>query len=251
MKLEKTQRALVLSLALILILTFAMATPLAAMAEPAKKREVEKVVFIHYKAGNKPDWAGPKPKEPKEEDGYKLLRGGVKWAVLPVSYVINTDGSGLDAVLIVAEITEAFEAWDDATSEELFNAPGTTDESGAVRNGVNVVSWVPIEDEYVIAVATIWFYVNTKEMVEFDIVFNSLLTWGVDLDDEGTGDVLTGAFDVENIATHESGHALVLLDLYQDQYSEMTMYGYSEPSEVKKISLEPGDIAGCQRLYGD
>lgn len=60
----------------------------------------------------------------------------------------------------------------------------------------------------------------------------------------------TSFMDVRNIATHEVGHTLVLEDLYQDRYVQMTMYGYSTEGEVKKISLEAGDIAGVQALYG-
>ncbi len=56
--------------------------------------------------------------------------------------------------------------------------------------------------------------------------------------------------DIRNIATHEAGHTLVLSDLYQGRYAGMTMYGYSEYGEVKKISLESGDIAGLHKLYG-
>ena len=38
-------------------------------------------------------------------------------------------------------------------------------------------------------------------------------------------------------------------DLYDKKYSELTMYGYSEEGETKKISLENGDELGCQALY--
>ena len=40
-------------------------------------------------------------------------------------------------------------------------------------------------------------------------------------------------------------------DLYDKTYSELTMYGYSEEGEIKKISLENGDKLGCQALYGE
>lgn len=239
----------------VLLITSSFSVVLAKPAVPPP-RDIEKAVFIHYKAPGKPPWAGPKePKEPKEDEGYKLFRGGVKWSVedLPVSYYINTETipGGLNAV---TEIAAAFEAWDAKTSKELYNdSPVETTEflPQDFRDGKNVIAWVPIDNLNIIAVTSFWYYVNTKELIEFDIEFNTQFAWGIDQDGEGTTYVLTNAMDVRNIATHEAGHTLVLDDLYQDQYAEMTMYGYSDYGEVKKISLEPGDIAGLQKLYGE
>jgi len=56
--------------------------------------------------------------------------------------------------------------------------------------------------------------------------------------------------DLQNIATHELGHALGLADLYDDACSEQTMYGYASIEETKKRDLETGDKAGIAVLYG-
>jgi len=221
-----------------------------ALAKPAAPppKDIEKAVFIHYRAPGKPPWAGPKePKEPKEAEGYKLFRGGVKWAELPVSYAINENVDESARVEIIA----AFEEWDANTSEELYiDEVGTTGIAGAIRDDTNTIAWVDMDSSTIIAMCTFWYYVNTKELIEFDIEFNTQFVWGIDPDGEGEEYALTDAMDIRDIATHEAGHALVLDDLYQNQYAEMTMYGYSEYGEVKKISLEPGDIAGLQKLYG-
>ncbi|HUS88120.1 MAG TPA: hypothetical protein VMW91_01925, partial [Desulfosporosinus sp.] len=55
--------------------------------------------------------------------------------------------------------------------------------------------------------------------------------------------------DVQNIMTHEAGHWLVLNDLYDDIYIEQTMYGVSSDRELKRRSLESGDIAGVRKIY--
>jgi predicted Zn-dependent protease len=78
--------------------------------------------------------------------------------------------------------------------------------------------------------------------VDFEIVFNTQFAWGTD----GTLSVM----DLQNIATHELGHGFGLADLYEDQWSEQTMYGYGSYGEIKKRTLESGDIAGIQKLYG-
>ena len=81
-------------------------------------------------------------------------------------------------------------------------------------------------------------------------MFNAFLKWGVDPDGEGPAE-LSKAYDVENIATHEVGHVAWLNDLYEEQYREFTMYGYGKTGETIRISLEEGDIAGAQYLYGE
>ncbi len=55
---------------------------------------------------------------------------------------------------------------------------------------------------------------------------------------------------IQNIATHEIGNTLILKDLYRDELSEMTMYGYSVYGDIEKRSLEARDIAGLHELYG-
>jgi hypothetical protein len=178
------------------------------------------------------------------DKGYEILRGGVKWNLSDypdgVPYMLALDGAPVGADV---EIVAAFEAWDAETSVEIFGGP--------VAGSANTVSWAPIATEEVIAQCTIIYNRRSKEIIEFDIVFNSNMPWDIDADGEGTGYTLTDAFDIHNIAIHEIGHTLHLGDLYDSNYSEMTMYGYATLGEVKKISLESGDIAGLHKLYGE
>jgi hypothetical protein len=55
--------------------------------------------------------------------------------------------------------------------------------------------------------------------------------------------------DIQNIMTHEAGHWLQLNDLYDEVAAEQTMFGYAEDGELKKRSLESGDIAGVRYIY--
>jgi len=89
-----------------------------------------------------------------------------------------------------------------------------------------------------------------REIIEFDIMFDTDYTWGDagDTDEEHLGDL--AIMDLQNIATHEIGHGLGLGDLYDSSASEETMYGSSEYGETKKRTLYLGDIAGIQELYG-
>lgn len=83
----------------------------------------------------------------------------------------------------------------------------------------------------------------TREIVEFDVLFDTNYDWG-----DATVDPTV--MDLQNIATHEIGHGVGLDDIYESACSEVTMYGYSTSGETKKRTLEAPDITGVQKLYG-
>jgi len=229
-----------------LALVISVASVAFVSAQP--NEPVEKIVFIHYMKG-----VATVPASTDQVTNYKLLYGGVKWKSLPVTYYVNPTGSGLDSNAVLLQVQYAFEAWDDAvTAKELFSSAtlDLTVSYSSSRDYKNAVTWSYISDSRIIAQTTIWYNPATKTVVECDIVFsmNPAIPWGIDPDGEGPQTI--SAFDVRNIASHESGHWLVLLDLYASKDSELTMYGYSAIGETRKISLGIGDILGCQKLYG-
>ncbi|MQY58034.1 MAG: matrixin family metalloprotease [Clostridia bacterium] len=230
----------------ILLLSFPV-TVLAA--EPSNKPitppELKSITFIHYAKPDKPPGKPDKPDEPPlpepDNSAYELL--GI---YLPdtVTYHVNPDGAPEG---VLAEIQLSFETWDDETGKELFIFNSLTNSSGLNLDAQNTISWRRIAPRNIIAVTRLW-YDAAGQIVEFDIAFNAFLKWGIDPDDEGPIS-LSKMYDIQNIATHEVGHVVGLADLYEDQYRELTMYGYGKTGEIIKISLEEGDIAGAQYLY--
>ncbi len=217
---------------------------------PVTSPDIKSIEVTYYaKSDNpvKPD--KPPGKPPKEEEPpppvdntcYELL--GLELTGT-ATYVVNPKGAPTGAI---AEIKDAFEAWDGVTAAELFaDTVGTTTAVGWSEDGENTVSWVGIIPRSIVAIAVIWYVPYTDgdglgEIVEFDITFNALQKWGIDGEKR--------AFDVRNVATHEVGHVVGLADLYEDLYRELTMYGYTSKGETIKISLEEGDILGVQYLY--
>jgi hypothetical protein len=207
----------------------------------------EKITLVHYAKGGIPGRPvkPPEDEEPdKDLETYALL--GVKWDMSKFStgipYVIDLDGAPDNAE---DEIIAAYEAWDDATSVELFNDSPTVNNSAEpstdVPDFVNTVSWRRVVPPKAIAVTFIWSNTVTNEIVDCDVILNTKHDWGIGV---------ANAFDVRNIMTHEVGHVVGLADLYDDIYSELTMYGYGAEGETKKSSLENGDMFGCQSLYG-
>ncbi|MFH1835645.1 MAG: matrixin family metalloprotease [Methanobacteriota archaeon] len=207
--------------------------------------ELERVDFIHYAKPNntgKPDKPGG-GKPPKQESCYKLT--GVKWKSLPVDYVVNpTNPDGLSENFVVSTISTSAETWDDETSIELFRDTLSVD-YGAQYGVQNYVNAIAFGDNApgVIAVTTYWFTRRGKQLVEFDIEFNTDYVWG-------DASVDPNVMDLINIATHELGHAVGMDDIYSNACAAVTMYGYSDYGDVEKRSLETPDVTGLQQMYG-
>ncbi|MBU1102827.1 matrixin family metalloprotease [Patescibacteria group bacterium] len=215
-------------------------------AEKSKAPDLEKIEFIHYKKGfAKPETA----KVPKAPTCYKFLTSTkVKWATLPVSYVINlTNSQGLEESFVKSAISTSAETWDAATNRELINDTYVLDYAATygVQDYKNAITFGNYSTANVIAVTTIWYNPVTKAIVEFDIMFDTDWTWG-----DATKTETPSAMDLQNIATHELGHGIGLADVYETACNAVTMYGYSNYGDTQKRTLETPDVTGLRTLYG-
>lgn len=245
------KKLLVALLVVALLATSLVAVVSAKPDKPVRPEKLDQVIFVHPAAPDKPGKPDnspgkpPKEEEPKDNTYYELWGGHLTGTA---SYYINPTVSLVTAGDPIAAVNASAEAWDAVTADELFSYAGTTEERWYAEDGQNTVSWVKFTPRNYIAVAVMWYDPETMIIWEFDIVFNTFQKWGIDpVKEDG---VTIGAFDIQNIATHEFGHPVGLDDLYDERYSELTMYGYSSKGETKKCSLENGDIIGAQFLYG-
>ncbi len=204
--------------------------------------DLERVDFIHYA---KPDnAAASKPAKGATQTCYKLM--GVKWKTAPVNYAINpANADGLAESFVVGVISSAAENWDSQTSVELFNNTYTIDTVAqyGVRDNKNTIAFGNYSESNVIGVTSIWFIRSSKQIVEFDMLFNDSFLWG----DAAASSLF---MDLENIATHEMGHAVGMNDIYSQSCTAVTMYGYSGEGDIEKRTLEPADITGIRKIYG-
>ncbi|MCW4016404.1 MAG: matrixin family metalloprotease [Candidatus Bathyarchaeota archaeon] len=239
--------------ALLFITTVLISIPLVAAAN--SKPAVTKIVFIHrVQDFAKPEGVG---KPAKDVADYEFLPKNVKWTSLDLEFVINpTNDDGLSADSVATAIIDATNEWDLWSSANLFydyDIASIVFDSSAVldtdvRDGKNEIVFGTIDEPNAIAMCVVWgVFVgppSARQIVEFDIIFNDeYYEWG-NADDDST------VMDLQNIVTHELGHALGLADLYDSTMYQQTMYGYATYGETIKRDLYDGDKAGIVALYG-
>jgi hypothetical protein len=166
---------------------------------------------------------------------------------------VNPAGSGLEATSVISAISMAAEEWDDGAYSGWSGVVPNLFEVSTVsvttifnwnepsKDGKNTILWGNYPQAGVIAVTNTWYDTSTNNILEFDMVFDTDFKWST-----------TGArktMDVQNIATHELGHAVGLADLYIPLARKETMYGYSTTGETTKRSLYTCDKAGITFLY--
>jgi hypothetical protein len=170
---------------------------------------------------------------------------GQKWFVLPFTWHLNQNGApGCNINDTATALNDGYSAWTCA-SDASVTYGGTTALTGEDHHdGWNVQYWgtAPWSNPNLIAVATFYYWIATNEIIECDIHYNGA-DWSWSIGGSPT------TCDVQNIATHEEGHTLGLLDLYGAADSEKTMFGGSGNNETKKRTLHRYDVEGAEYMY--
>lgn len=231
---------------LCIALSLVLLTAISASAKNTKI--IDKGVFVDYGKGNAKGGGGAGATPTDQSTTYKYR--GVHWVNPNVSYRVNQASSGLDPMAALAAVQAGFDTWENELNpfglpdasiiDYTYDATAPTNSGAPVLDGENTISWGPTPSN-AIAVTYYWYYRGSNELVEFDMVLGNALPWST------TG--AATAYDVYNITTHEAGHTLVLLDLYNNRDSELTMYGYGALGETKKRDLGRGDMLGVERIY--
>ena len=212
------------------------------------KGPLQKITFIHYKKG----FAKPEaPGKSKPVNCYGFLAAGAKWKTTE-PYLINpTNYDGLSASFVESAVNAGVAEWEKYVTFNIFGDESKDYSAQFIddyTDGKNTVTFGTYSNSGVIAIANVWGYFGGKtqyrELTEWDILFNdAYFTFG-------DATVNTGLMDLQNIATHELGHAAGMDDLYNTVCYQETMYGYSNEGETSKRNLYNGDITGIRNLYG-
>lgn len=189
---------------------------------------------------------------------YGFLATGAKWKSVEPWLVNPANAASISGSQVLSIMQGGVSKWEDAT-DGVVNSSSSYDVlgNGSLTNttliadsvspdNVNEVYFGSIADSGTIAVTTVWGYFSgpaaSRRLVEWDMVFDD-----VDFGWSTTGDL--NKMDLENISTHELGHAVGLADLYNASCSDETMYGYASEGETNKQTLETGDLQGMNSLY--
>lgn len=232
---------------------------LVAISAPVKTTaknndEIKMKVFVHYPKADIDQEAGKgKPQKPSCQitandqipdygfTGWKLPAGTISYQV---NYGSRPSNLSLDNVKVALD--NSFQVWV-ATGTPNFVEGSPVSIGRYQMDGVNLVAWGTVPSG-AIAVTYTWYYSGTGQWVESDTIMNRRLKWAWTA---YAGDCAgaAGAYDVQNIMTHENGHWMGLDDLYAITDKDLTMYGYGVVAELKKDTLGLGDTLGIDYLY--
>ena len=220
----------------------------AAAQQGDTDRVLTKITFIHFRGAHaKPDKPGGG--KPTQDGYYAYLAKGCRWKT-PENFVLNPlNGDGVPPEFVQQAVAAGMNEWEKYGGTAIFGTlalDGNAAYNDSATDGVNAFSFGPLPLD-IIAVTTVWGYfggpVQTREIVEADMLFNDAYLWG-------DGEANPSLMDLQNIATHELGHVAGMDDLYIAGAFRETMYGYSDEGDIAKRDLYNGDITGIKKLYG-
>ncbi len=179
---------------------------------------------------------------------YSYISNGAKWKS-EENWGVSTDGIPVTGATDILQT--AASQWEiaDPAGNAIFgsydsNIVVDASSIGNSVNGVNEVAFGDIASNGVIAATWVWSTSGSpsqRQIVEWDQIYDTKdFSWS------NSGE--SGKMDLQNIATHEIGHAAGM-GHPSNSCTEETMYAYASNGETKKRDLNTGDIAGINKLY--
>lgn len=170
------------------------------------------------------------------------VTSGHVWKSRQVSYYVNPVNLDLPEAEIVSAVQSGAANWPDQSRANFsFSYAGRSSATAVANNAHNDVFFRNEANGSTIAV-TYWWYDGTGYLVDADILFydGGFTFFG------NTGACGSGQY-VQDVATHEFGHAL---GLKHTAVTSATMYASTGSCSKNWRSLDPDDIAGVEALYG-
>ncbi len=168
-----------------------------------------------------------------------------KWASSPVSFYMNPQNKDVTVDAAEAAFKSAIDTWNtEGSSSFRYNYAGRVGDTATAYDGRNVAIFRADGDGSEIARTYSWS--SGGAIVDADIIFwDGPFTFFTGSD----GCVSTPSYGVyvEDVATHELGHALGLL---HSAVADATMVSGYPACSTWKRSLDPDDISAVQSLYG-
>jgi hypothetical protein len=168
------------------------------------------------------------------------VASGPTWASAVVQYYVNTANLDLPTSSIEPAVRVGADAWHLQSGAGFrFSSAGASSQTTTGYDGLNLV--VFRNESSGSAIATTYWWSSGNRIIDADIVF-----WdGAFRFYAGSAGCSTG-FYIEDIATHEFGHAL---GLGHSASTAATMYYATSSCNMNNRSLDPDDVAGVLALY--
>lgn len=161
--------------------------------------------------------------------GWKLLNN--------VTYLLNVASA---PVPLGSVAVNSFETW--ATpSGVTFNRGADTRKTRNSLDYQNIVAWGKTPGN-ALGVTYVRYYTATRVVADVDTIMNSRVKWS-------WNQCTIDSYDAQGILTHELGHWVGLDDEYTANFVDNTMFGFGDRAEIKKSTLEAGDVAGVEVIY--
>jgi Matrixin len=166
---------------------------------------------------------------------------GRRWAVNPVDFYINPANADVTQTAAISAILAGANAWSTQSAADVsLYYVGPTNGTSTGANGKNEVFFRPDTGSGAIA-TTYWWTDSSNHVIDADIVFY-----------DGSFAFFTGSsgcsggYYIEDVATHEFGHAL---GISHSDVAEATMVSGTGPCNTAKRSLALDDVAAIEALY--
>ena len=167
-----------------------------------------------------------------------------RWGSSPVTFYVNPVNADVSQTAAVAALQAGMNAWGDQSGAAFrYQYGGTVTDTATAMDNRNVVFFRNTSNGSAIATTYSWWN-SSNQLLDSDIIF-----WDGGFNfftgTSGCGVVSNAAY-IEDVATHEFGHAL---GLNHSTASDATMYpSYSYCSQAFR-TLASDDVNGARALY--
>jgi poly(3-hydroxybutyrate) depolymerase len=172
-------------------------------------------------------------------DPMAYVLSGPTWSQAQTAYRINTANLDLPALSVETAVRSGADTWEQQSAAFRFVYSGPSSQTTNTNDGINLVMFRNASSGS--AIATTYWWSSGSRIIDADIVF-----WDANFQFVTGSSGCSGSFFIEDIATHEFGHAL---GLGHSTVATATMYPSISTCSQQSRTLDADDIAGVRSLY--
>ena len=172
-------------------------------------------------------------------DPMAYVTNGPTWSQAQAPYYINSANLDLAGISAETAVRSGADTWQQQSAAFRFTYSGLSSQTTTTYDGINLVLFRNASSGS--AIATTYWWTSGSRIVDADIVF-----WDGAFRFFAGSSGCSGGFYIEDIASHEFGHAL---GLGHSTSTNATMYPSVSACNMGNRTLDADDIAGVRALY--